>query len=101
MAKSLSKLFLNAINDDRNDTKRNYYGGGARAFLLHEEFIGKRFRFLGLIFMLLKWKRVNSAEFGDQEKWYSSFAALESVVVKPLSQAEFKLKMQGKPCFFT
>ena len=97
VTKSLSKLFLNAIGDDMNDTRRNYYEGGARAFLQHEEFVGKRFRFLGLTFMLLKWKRVKSAEFSDQEKWYSSFAAFESVVVKPLSQAEFKLKMQGKP----
>ena len=99
VTKSLSKLFLNAINDDKNDNRNSsYWEAGA---FLREKLIGKRFRFLGLIFMLSKWKLVNSAEFRDQEKWYRSFAAFESVVVKPLSQAEFKLKMQGKPRYIT
>ena len=95
VAKSLSKLFLNAIWNDYGATECSRFGTGVWAFLL-DKVVNKKLETLGLIYTILKLKNMNIPEFEDQEKLYSYFSTMKSVLVQPLSQTEFKLKMQGK-----
>ena len=95
VTKSLSKLFSNAIWNDFGATECSRYGNGVWVFLL-DKVINKRLQTLGLIYTVLKLKNMNNPEFEDQEKLYSYFSTMKSALVQSLSQAEFKLKMQGK-----
>lgn len=88
------KLFNGAVSEDRNDSRYDFERNLGTGFFLKEKFKNYKWKTLGLIFTLLKWKSIHP-QLDDPEAWFKSFWDIESVVLKPLSVDIFKFKMQG------
>lgn len=91
----LSKFFFKAVWADIDAT--NYLKGESNEGATFFSDDSRKFITLGLIYTLLKWKDLNSAEFDSHpEKWFSSFLTMKRIVIKSLTRDQFMSKMRGK-----
>ena len=94
--KPLSYLFHEVVKADISESAYYAAPNMGTEFFLNGEFDEKKWKTLGLIFALLKWKLLHSPEFDDPELWFKSFGAMESVIIQPFTLYEFISKVEGK-----